>query len=177
MVAAGTFRHDLYERLAGLILQTPPLRERLVDLPELAQALLGRMRGDGEGKVLSPGALTRLAEHDWKGNVRELSNVLQRAAIHTLGIEIPASAIALAGSRLTSRESTPAADSMASEEGRRLLIERNLCQQALDEANGSIRQAARNLDKSISSFRRRLVQLGIRPSPESSAHQSAEASA
>lgn len=85
-VAAGRFRQDLYYRLNVIDLHLPPLRERLDDLPELAQALLQRLserNGNPKPPLLSPAALARLAQHPFPGNVRELENLLERAlALH-----------------------------------------------------------------------------------------------
>jgi len=74
MVAAGTFRLDLYHRICGLVVDVPPLRARTEDLPLLCRAFLGR-----GGPTLTRAALARLAGHPWPGNVRELKNVLARA--------------------------------------------------------------------------------------------------
>ncbi len=81
-VSDGTFRQDLYYRLNVIALTMPPLRERLDDLPLLAEALLGRIRRDHErpGLRLQPEALQRLRRFGFAGNVRELENLLQRAA-------------------------------------------------------------------------------------------------
>jgi transcriptional regulator with GAF, ATPase, and Fis domain len=76
-VEAGTFRQDLYFRLAVVPAHVPPLRERGDDIALLAEHILqasGALR-------LSPEALTQLRSHDWPGNVRELRNVLERAAV------------------------------------------------------------------------------------------------
>jgi transcriptional regulator with GAF, ATPase, and Fis domain len=83
MVKEGTFREDLYYRLRGVMLEMPPLRKRLDDLPALAEALLERIaeeRGDTR-KILSREALELLSSHHWPGNVRELENVLRSATL------------------------------------------------------------------------------------------------
>ena len=77
MVAAGRFRQDLYYRLAGLVVEVPPLRERPEDILPLARHFLAATRPELE---LSSGAQARLAAHPWPGNVRELKNVLERSA-------------------------------------------------------------------------------------------------
>jgi DNA-binding NtrC family response regulator len=77
----GTFRLDLYHRLAVFPLEVPTLRERMEDLPLLAEYLLAEMGKDSPRKRLSVGALERLREHNWPGNVRELCHVLQRGSI------------------------------------------------------------------------------------------------
>jgi DNA-binding NtrC family response regulator len=75
MVKEGTFRSDLFHRLAGLVLPIPPLRERLQDVLELASAFLG------EDVVLTAAAREALSSHSWPGNVRELQQTLRRAAL------------------------------------------------------------------------------------------------
>jgi two-component system response regulator HydG len=97
LVDAGRFRKDLFYRLNVIRLDLPPLRERLEDVPFLAEHLLGAIAGrrGAAPKRLSPPALDRLMRHDWPGNVRELENVLESAAILEDGPEITAGAIRL----------------------------------------------------------------------------------
>jgi DNA-binding NtrC family response regulator len=80
-VQAGDFREDLYYRLQVLTIATPPLRERMEDIPILAGHFLRQAAGfTGKGELqLSRGALEKLMRHDWPGNVRELKNCLTRA--------------------------------------------------------------------------------------------------
>jgi two-component system response regulator AtoC len=83
MIAAGTFREDLYHRLAVFPIRMPPLRERREDIPALAEQL-ARIVGDELGRPrleLSAAAVAKLVASPWTGNVRELRNVLERAAI------------------------------------------------------------------------------------------------
>jgi len=88
-VGQGTFREDLYYRLAVVEVALPPLRERAGDLPLLAARLLTEAaRAHGRSLRLSKGAEARLLEHSWPGNVRELWNALQRAALTAQGDEI-----------------------------------------------------------------------------------------
>ena len=77
-VREGAFREDLYYRLHVLSVRVPPLRERREDLPGLVRSILA---GVAPGRGVSPGALAVLADYDWPGNVRQLRNVLWRAAI------------------------------------------------------------------------------------------------
>jgi DNA-binding NtrC family response regulator len=77
-VAEGRFRADLYHRLGALHLHVPPLRERPDDVLELAEAFLRRHDPSGR-RTLSSAALRRLASGAWRGNVRELENVIERA--------------------------------------------------------------------------------------------------
>lgn len=84
----GTLRDDLYYRLSGLVLNVPPLRERVADIALLAAYFIG-----GE-KRFSPAALEALRQHSWPGNVRQLENVLRRLDLTVQGDEIGAEDIA-----------------------------------------------------------------------------------
>lgn len=85
MVAGGAFREDLYYRLNVLPVRVPPLRERLADLEALAESLLESIaqRTGMPQRELAPSALAVLAAHAWPGNIRELRNVLEQAAMLT----------------------------------------------------------------------------------------------
>jgi transcriptional regulator with GAF, ATPase, and Fis domain len=87
MVREGTFREDLYYRLRGVSVEMPPLRERIEDLPALAEHLLARIAEErGEPvKRMSPEAIQTLSGHRWPGNVRELENVLRSATLFADG--------------------------------------------------------------------------------------------
>jgi two-component system response regulator GlrR len=82
-VNAGTFRSDLYYRLAVLRVHLPALRDRLEDLPLLVEALLDRLGVDDteRARLSSAASLRRLAASTWPGNVRELRNALERALV------------------------------------------------------------------------------------------------
>ena len=92
MVADGRFRADLYYRLNVLPIRLPALRERLPDIEALAEALLDDIarRSGLAHKSLSVGALDRLAAHPWPGNIRELRNVLEQAALMTDDLRLTA---------------------------------------------------------------------------------------
>ncbi len=87
MIRDGKFREDLYYRLNVLPIITPPLRERVEDIPLLAQVLLGKMtERDGRKDVqLSNQAISTLESYPWPGNVRELSNALEYALVQSIG--------------------------------------------------------------------------------------------
>lgn len=78
-VLSGKFRRDLYHRLEVHVLHIPPLRERRGDIPAIARSLLASVP-ESEGCTLTSSAIARLVGHDWPGNVRDLRNVLCRAA-------------------------------------------------------------------------------------------------
>jgi len=85
MVAAGTFRADLYYRLNVLPIRLPALRERAADLEALVEALAEDIarRSGLPHKSLTPDALDLLTRHSWPGNIRELRNVLEQATLMT----------------------------------------------------------------------------------------------
>ncbi|TAM45324.1 MAG: sigma-54-dependent Fis family transcriptional regulator [Gammaproteobacteria bacterium] len=81
MVADGRFREDLYFRIAGIKVNIPPLRERRQDIPALAETLLQRACKRAQRVCrLTKDAIDKLVRYDYPGNIRELRNVLQRAA-------------------------------------------------------------------------------------------------
>jgi DNA-binding NtrC family response regulator len=85
LVAEGRFREDLYYRLNVLPVRLPALRERLADVEALAEHLLENIaeRTGMPQRELAPSAIGALAAHPWPGNIRELRNVLEQAAMLT----------------------------------------------------------------------------------------------
>ncbi len=90
LVERGQFREDLYYRLCGVVLEVPPLRERLGDLGALADNLLSRIAAERgtELRRVSARALAALRQHSWPGNVRELENALRAASLFAEGEEL-----------------------------------------------------------------------------------------
>ncbi|WP_285260706.1 sigma-54-dependent response regulator transcription factor AlgB [Halopseudomonas bauzanensis] len=83
MTAAGAFREDLMYRLNVITLTLPPLRERVEDIPELAERFLARFVSDYSrpARGFTDAALAALQQHPWPGNIRELRNMIERASI------------------------------------------------------------------------------------------------
>ena len=77
----GTFRSDLYYRLAVFLVRTPALASHIDDLPLLVEHFLNLMGREMPRKRIAPDAMAKLTLHNWPGNVRELEHVLERAAI------------------------------------------------------------------------------------------------
>ena len=107
----GHFRADLYYRLAGFELLLPPLRRRRGDIPSLVRHFLSEIEREVGAREIDPAALAALIEAEWPGNLRELRNVVRRAAIlserriDVSALELPATprfrvGEALAGMRL-----------------------------------------------------------------------------
>ena len=79
---AGDFREDLYYRQNVMPISLPPLRERVEDIPEIARHLVTRLgKAQGRPLALSDGAVRRLTQYSWPGNVREMENCLERASV------------------------------------------------------------------------------------------------
>ncbi len=106
LVQRGQFREDLYWRLAVVPVQVPPLRERKEDIPLLAAHILARRRGAAKSFAgnearyptqITAKALQRLMSYRWPGNIRELENVLSRAAILCDGEMIRSHDLAMLG--------------------------------------------------------------------------------
>jgi two-component system NtrC family response regulator len=99
-IAEGRFREDLYYRLAEIVVEVPPLRERQGDATLLAHGFARRFADEQRRGVmtLQPDAITAIETHSWPGNVRELENVIKRAVIMADSAEIKAPDIGLAES-------------------------------------------------------------------------------
>lgn len=157
LVADGRFRQDLYYRLSTFPILLPPLRERGEDIVLLADALLARV-APGRHLSLSPGARERLARHAFPGNVRELRNVLERAALlcDTTLIDGATLDVALQVGHLAS----PPARTPAVASARRLRdLEDDALRSALQQQGGSREQLARSLGVSVRTLYRRLARL------------------
>jgi two-component system response regulator HydG len=158
MVAAGTFRRDLYYRLDVVRLALPPLRERGDDVLLLAQHFLEKhRRTDSPVLGFAQGALEALAARDWPGNVRELENAIEAALALAGGERLGAADFTLAGARSTQpRSSTGLALPLSLD-----AYERSALERALDECRGDASGAARRLGIGRSTFYRKLVRHGI----------------
>ena len=87
LAAGGRFRQDLFYRLNVVTIRIPPLRERIDDIPLLAEYFLRRMNPELDRHVhsVSPEAMQLMSRHVWPGNVRELQSAVKYALIHTAG--------------------------------------------------------------------------------------------
>ncbi|MBI4649603.1 MAG: sigma 54-interacting transcriptional regulator [Bacteroidia bacterium] len=89
MIADNTFREDLYHRIAKTVIDLPPLRERITDIPKIAVRILDRINLQLlQTKKFDPKALLKLQAHPWTGNIRELENTVENAVIFTKGYKI-----------------------------------------------------------------------------------------
>ena len=155
-VAQGRFRQDLLFRLNTVEIRLPPLRDRLEDIPVLADHFLKIHRERYRRPIIgfTPEALDALRHHLWPGNVRELDHVMERAVLMSTGNMVTAFDLAL--------ESTPDArlsaqlEEMSLEDAERLLIKK-----ALARFEGNANRAAEALGLSRSALYRRLQKYGL----------------
>lgn len=160
----GNFREDLFYRLNVIPLRLPPLRERKEDIPSLVEHFLGLYKKDGSPVKVSPDAMKLLLECEWRGNVRELENIIERACALSDGSAITPDQ--LPGEvRRTYRRSSPVPDDVP--EGgmdlERLLddLEKEYLGKALKRCGGSKTEAARLLGVSFPSLRHKLKKFGM----------------
>jgi two-component system NtrC family response regulator len=135
-IAQGRFREDLYYRLAEIVVEIPPLRDRLGDAALLAHGFVRRMAEEQRrgSMTLLPDAVEAIDRYAWPGNVRELENVMKRAVIMAEGTRIAASDIGLGetdanGSELNLRQVREQA-------------ERSAVLRVLGRVNGNLSKAA-----------------------------------
>jgi transcriptional regulator with PAS, ATPase and Fis domain len=158
MIRAGTFRGDLFYRLNVVPVRLFPLRERLDDIEGLARSFFAN-RGYS-GALLTEAALGVLKTHAWRGNVRELFNVLERAAIVAHGgavapehllLEDDLTQLSAAGT--PARSPTQGGDCVSVRE-----MEEQLIFQTLKQVNDNRTQAAKRLGISVRTLRNKLKQ-------------------
>jgi two-component system NtrC family response regulator len=141
-VQEGKFREDLFYRLHVVPIHLPPLRERAGDIKPLTEHFLNRIGG---GKRLSPDAAERLIRHSWRGNVRELKNAIERAAVLVRGDIIQAADLSF----LDDENGAPQGDSLIwpDEDLPTALarLEQMLIRRALERSAGNRAEAARIL--------------------------------
>src|SRR5437660_3968216 len=160
-VKDGSFRTDLFYRLNVVSITLPPLRERLDEIPQLAELFLKKYCRDAKKPVMkfSPAAIKKLAAHRWLGNVRELQNAVERAVVLKTGNVIEPEDLQLQPMDLGSEESAgmdlPFHESV--EHHKQQIIKR-----ALVRAGGSQTQAADLLSLQRTYLARLIKQMDIK---------------
>ena len=183
LIAEGRFREDLYYRLHVFPIETPPLRERIDDLAMLIAELIARMEATSRGTLrFTASAVDVLSRYAWPGNVRELANLLERLAILNPGEVITANGLprkflpqAWPGSEPggVPEDDPDHAAAAVSNDGFHLppggldlrdylsRQEVNFINQALDEANGVVAQAAVRLGMRRTTLVEKMRKYGI----------------
>jgi DNA-binding NtrC family response regulator len=162
-VERGAFRRDLFYRLSVMPIRVPPLRERVGDIPLLAQHFLevSARRSKKSVHTIAPGAMEALCRYAWPGNVRELENVIERAVIVAKGDVIADVERFLTAGAERSRVdlSLPFRDAKARvvEE-----FERAYVAGVLELEGGKLTAAAKHADMDPKNFWEKLVRYGLR---------------
>jgi len=150
--AEGKFREDLYYRLNVFIISLPPLRSRKKDIPAIAEyylrffALKSNQHIDG----MSPGFLEHLQQHEWKGNIRELKNIIERAVILADGPQLTVENLPSELQVASFRTNGPiSAFDMAS-------VEKLHIQRVLNHTKGNKTEAARLLNIGLTTLYRKI---------------------
>lgn len=156
MVAAGTFREDLYHRLAVFPVRLPPLRARRGDVWPLAQHLIAEIGSDlGRSDLtLDPSVRPILEGRPWAGNVRELRNTLERASILSEDGRLVAADLAGMGEPTSAPTAVRAAPSLED-------AERQAIQAALDLHDGHRKRAAAHLGIGLRTLYDKLKRYGL----------------
>jgi len=158
-MAAGTFREDLFYRLAVVQIMLPPLREREGDIHLLAQFFLKRFSLEVNKPKLAfdQDALRALRRHSWPGNVRELENCVRRAVIMAEGKRVTAQDLEL---------SAGGPPNVSTLKEAREAVERQMVRQALKKHGGKIATAATELGLSRPTLYELMEKLGIAREPK-----------
>ncbi len=162
-IAAGRFREDLFYRLNVIPVRTPALRERLEDVPLLVDYFVRRYaeQNNYRGKSFAPDAITHLQALPWKGNIRELKNLVERLLILSPGESIGRDDViaATGGARPELSGSTLAARTLREF---RELSERMFLVQKLEENHWNVTQTAQAIDTPRSNLYKKLEQYDIK---------------
>jgi two-component system response regulator FlrC len=154
MILAGEFREDLYYRLNVVPLQVPPLRDRREDIPLLSDFFIRKYnRIDNRNvKGLTQESVSLLMNRSWKGNVRELENVIQRAVLMCEGPTITCEDFTMPGSQPFVGNSAPVfSPGLSLKE-----MEKNIIFSTLDHTNDNRTHAAQILGISVRTLRNKL---------------------
>lgn len=156
-ITAGNFREDLYYRIAVFQIALPALRERIVDIEDLATHFLQQFTRKTNKKItgMTPAYLEALRQHRWKGNIRELKNVIERSTILTDNGELNISTLPaeLQQGHTTGSKSLSAFE-LAS-------AEKIHIQKVLNYANGNKTETARLLNIALTTLYRKLEEYQI----------------
>jgi two-component system nitrogen regulation response regulator NtrX len=161
-IERGNFREDLFYRLNVIPFFVPPLRDRVEDIPLLADHFLREFTTayGRKPKELTPEAYTVLTAYHWPGNVRELKNMIERIVILNPQVRVDARHIPL---NLSKRQQERPLDRFGSLQEVREAAEREYILKKLEETNGNVTRTAEILGLERSNLYRKMKTLGIGP--------------
>jgi two-component system nitrogen regulation response regulator NtrX len=162
-IERGNFREDLFYRLNVIPFHVPPLRERIEDVPLLANHFLREftMAYGRRPKELTPEAYAVLQDHRWPGNVRELRNLMERIVIMNPQVRVDARHLLLNNGKRNVIERP--AERFGSLHDVRAAAEREYILKTLDETKGNVTKTAELLGLERSNLYRKMKTLGIAP--------------
>ena len=162
-VSQGTFREDLYYRVNVFRLEIPSLRDRNKDIELLAKHFLAIISRQLGKKIVGfdPKALAQLTSHPWPGNIRQLRNAIERAAIMESKERISTNSLLLGKETMPKTQSTSLADFPDSYDEARSQFEKLFFQSRLENYEGRMDKVAAATGISRSTLYRRLVNLGL----------------
>ena len=167
LIKAGRFREDLFYRLNIITVDTPPLRERKDDIPILVTKFIEKYSREDSRRItsISSEAMSLLERYGWRGNVRELENVIERAVVLATEPRIETE-------NLPDYIRNPTADTAAGIievpddgldlEGKLAAMEKEYLLKALEKSGGRKKEAARLVNLTFRSFRYKLSKYGIK---------------
>jgi DNA-binding NtrC family response regulator len=166
-MALGEFREDLYYRLCVVELPMPALTERQEDLPLLVDHFLDRYCGQygREKKRLAPDVMPQLMAHEWKGNVRELENVVKRAVVMSTGTAITMSDLGWKAGTCVAGLETDDLTTIPYREAKASVLAQfstRYLKKALEKYGGNVTQAARASGLERQSFQQIMRKYGLR---------------
>jgi DNA-binding NtrC family response regulator len=156
----GNFREDLYYRISVFHIKLPPLRERVVDIEPLAYHFLKLFATKSRKKIdsISHDSISKLEQHSWKGNTRELRNVIERCVILADGNEITSELLPIEIQNITELTSVDQPFNNVDLSA----IEKRHIKKVLDYTNGNKTKASELLGIALTTLYRKLSKYNIR---------------
>jgi two-component system NtrC family response regulator len=150
-VHEGEFREDLFYRLNVFTIQLPALRDRKKDIPAIAEFFMKIYAGKSQKRIeaMSPDFVEHLQQHDWKGNIRELKNIIERAVILAGSSELSVDTLPVELQTTSYRPQTLSAFDLAS-------MEKLHIQRVLNHTRGNKTEAARLLNIGLTTLYRKI---------------------
>ena len=159
LLEEGVLRKDLYFRISTIKIRVPPLRERLDDVPLIANRFLKRFNEQYGKRIrdIAPDTVMRLVRYDWPGNIRQLESVIERAVLFCSGTELVPNCLPEEFQTRLASSSFVIPPLLPMEE-----IEREAIMQTLERTAGNIKKSAQILRFPRPTFYRKLKKLGIK---------------
>ncbi len=155
-IEEGKFREDLFYRLNVFTIQLPALRDRKKDIPDLANYFMRSFAKKADQRItgISKDFMERLQQHEWKGNIRELKNIIERAVILSNGPQLTVDSLPLELQTTNYKPQTLSAFDLAS-------VEKLHIQRVLNHTKGNKTEAAKLLNIGLTTLYRKIEEYGL----------------